>query len=211
MNRTFLVLLMIGAAMLIAVIGQDRPVHDLDYQPWEVNRLDNGSIRVLGITLGKTSVQEANQIFASFAKTRLQDLTLSNDTHKHQLIAIYDELSIGGLLTKVQLGYQIDRKSLQEIVNNTNISTNSENNIQAIKLYEIDKKTEGSLLNTPISSITYIPSIDFGEDVIRQRFGQAAEELKISEEKQLWFYPELGLQIYIYTNEPDRFVYSPLK
>lgn len=202
---------MIGAAMLIAVIGQDRPVKDLNYLPWEVSRLDNGSIRVFGITLGKTSVQEANQIYASFAKTRLQDITSANDTHSHQLIAIYEELSTGGFLGQIQLGYQLKPETLSEIVKNTKVSTDDTNTQQATKLYEIDIKTERALLNTPVSSITYVPSIDFGVDVIRQRFGQAAEELTINEDKQLWFYPELGLQIYIYTNELDRFVYSPLK
>jgi len=202
---------MIGAAMLIAVIGQDRPVNDLNYLPWEVSRLDNGSIRVFGITLGKTSIQEANQIYASFAKTRLQDITSANDTHSHQLIAIYDELSTGGLLGKIQLGYQLEPGDLAKIVKSIKTPAENEDDPQKIKLYEIDSDTEMSLLNSPVSSITYIPSIDFGEDVIRQRFGQAAEELVINEDKQLWFYPELGLQIYIYANELDRFVYSPLK
>ncbi|VAW69970.1 hypothetical protein MNBD_GAMMA10-1344 [hydrothermal vent metagenome] len=71
MNRTFLILLMIGTAMMIAVIGQRKPLNSLDYMPWEVDLLKNGSTRVLGITLGKTTIQEANQIFASFAQSRL--------------------------------------------------------------------------------------------------------------------------------------------
>lgn len=211
MNRTFLILLMIGVAMLIAVIGQDRPINDLDYLPWEVNRLDNGSIRVFGLTLGKSTIQEANQIYASFAKTRLQDITSANDTHSHQLIAIYDELSIGGIITKIHLGYQLDSEKLAEIFNKLpKNSTVSIDDTEAM-LYPLDIKTERSLLNTPVSSITYIPSIDFGEDIIRQRFGQAAEELIISDVKQLWFYPELGLQVYIHADKPDRFVYSSLK
>ena len=211
MNRTFLILLMIGVAMIIAVIGQDQPVNDLDYLPWEVNRLDNGSIRVFGLTLGKSTIQEANQIYASFATTRLQDITSANDTHSHQLIAIYDELSIGGINTKIHLGYQLDSKKVADIYNTLPQKNNTNINDTEAMLYPLDIKTERSLLNTPVSSITYIPSIDFGEDVIRQRFGQAAEELKINDMKQLWFYPELGLQIYIHADKPDRFVYSPLK
>lgn len=202
---------MVGVAMVIAVIGQDRPLDDLDYHPWDVNRLDNGSLRVLGITLGKTTVQEANQIYASFAKTRLQDLSSASDTHNHQLIAIYDELSIGGLIAKLQLSYQLDAKTLRNIFKSAKSPENNSSAKGQVVLHEIDKKDEISLLNTPISSITYIPSIDFGEELIRQRFGQAIEELVINDEKQLWFYPDLGLQIYIYSNEPDRFVFSPLK
>ena len=68
-----------------------------------------------------------------------------------------------------------------------------------------------SYLNTAISTITYIPSIDYGLETIRQNFGQATEEKQIDEELQIWTYPEMGLQVYIYKSELDHFVYAPLK
>jgi len=67
MNRNFLIMLMIGTAMVITVIGQHDPANQLNSQPWEVATLENGSLRVFGITLEKTSIQEANQILADFA------------------------------------------------------------------------------------------------------------------------------------------------
>ncbi len=237
MNRTLLILLMIGTAMMIAVIGQRKPVNSLDYMPWEVDLLKNGSTRVLGITLGKTTIQEANQIFASFAQTRLirnrtsmgnpvLDMnTPDTDNQRadgdssdrentgspsYQLIARYNDLNFDGMIAEVQLIYQLDRTKILDLRNRLKIDeTTTEASLDAItQEYEIDKQDEISWLSTPVAGITFIPSIDYGEDTIRQRFGQATKQLKINKNEQQWLYPEFGLRVFIYADRPDRFVYS---
>ena len=207
MNRTFLIFLMIGTAMIVAVIGQHEPTAQLDTMPWEVDKLKNGSLRVFGITLSKTSIQDANQIFASFAETRLQVTTDASERKTYQLIADYNELIIGGLIAKISLTYQLNQKALEEIAH----SIKNVENTQGRHLYSINNKIEMSYLNTAISTITYIPSIDYGLETIRQNFGQATEEKQIDEELQIWTYPEMGLQVYIYKSELDHFVYAALK
>ncbi|HED35773.1 MAG TPA: hypothetical protein ENJ08_16390 [Gammaproteobacteria bacterium] len=243
MNRTLLILLMIGSAMMIAVIGQRQPVNSLDYMPWKIDILQNGSTRVLGITLGKTTIQEANQIFASFAQTRLirnnapaspaidnsasenastdstpdsSNPTVSegNSAPGYQLIARYNDLNFDGIIAEVQLIYQLDETKITALRNTLKIDETTENATTETRAhngaqeYEIDKQNEIAWLSTPVKGITFIPSIDYGEDTIRQRFGQAAKQLKINENEQRWIYPEFGLEIFIYTDRPDRFVYS---
>ncbi|VAW64717.1 hypothetical protein MNBD_GAMMA09-1020 [hydrothermal vent metagenome] len=210
MNRTFLILLMIGTAMMITVISQHKSVNNLDYMPWEVDRLENGSIRVFAITLGKTTIQEANQIFASFAQTRLIQNDSIADRPAYQLIARYNDLSIGGLIAEVQLQYQLDEAQLLALLKNLEISDSSEFKKapdENIKEYKIDQQTEMSYLSTPIAGITYIPFIDYGKETIRQRFGLATKELTINKNEEQWLYPELDLKIFIYADRPDRFVY----
>ena len=205
---------MIGTAMMIAVIGRHEPATQLDTMPWEVDRLENGSLRVFGLTLGKTSIQDANQIFASFAKTRLQVSTDSNHYQSYQLVAIYDDLIIGGLIAQIKLNYLIDSSKLQDIYRSVkasqaeNIATEALE--EGIELYSISKEVEIKQLNKPVSSISYIPSIDYDLDSIRQYFGPASEEKQVDEDLQLWNYPEMGLKIYISKSKPDQFVYSPL-
>ncbi len=207
MNRTFLIILMIGTAMMIAVIGQHEPTSQLDTMPWEVDRLQNGSLRVFGITLGKTSIQDANQIFASFGKTQLQINVDDKQVETYQLIASYDELIIGGLIAQITLSYQLDQSTLQKIAH----SLGNLQNTQETQFYSINNDIEMGYLNTPVSTITYIPLVDYGMEVIRQNFGQAVEEKQINEDLLLWSYPKMGLQIFIYKNKPDHFVYAPLK
>jgi len=214
MNRTFLIILMIGTAMMIAVIGQHEPTAQLDTMPWEVDQLDNGSLRVFGLTLDKTSIQDANQIFASFAQTRLQVTTDKNGHQTYKLTAFYDELIIGGLIAKIKLIYKIDSNDLQKIYLSLN-SSNPDNKTtevsnKDVEFYSVSQNIEMEHLNKPVSSITYIPSLDYDQESIRQNFGRAAEEKQINDDLQLWSYPEMGLKIYISQSMPDQFVYAPL-
>jgi len=192
---------------MIAVIGQHEPANRLDTMPWEVDQLDNGSLRVFGLTLGKTSVQEANQIFAQFGETQFQVETADNGQQSYQLVIVFDELSFGGLLAKLKLSYQIEASRLQAIY----ASLESPSTKPGIEFYPVDKTIELDYLNSPISSITYIPSVDYDLDTIRQNFGQASSENKINNELQLWNYPQMGLTIRVHSSEPDQFVYAPLQ
>ncbi|VAW58596.1 hypothetical protein MNBD_GAMMA08-526 [hydrothermal vent metagenome] len=195
--------------MMIAVIGQHEQTTQLDTMPWDVDRLENGSLRVFNITLGKTLIQEANQIFARFGKTQLLVTTDVDKNKIYQLITTYDELIIGGLIAKIELTYQVTQEDLKKIMDSLeNKQTQADTKTQ---LYSVNKNIEMQYLNTPVASIIYIPSIDYGLETIRQNFGQAAEENQLNNNEQLWYYPEMGLQIYIHKTEPDQFIYAPLK
>ncbi len=198
---------MIATAMMITVIGQHEPASQLDNMPWEVDQLDNGSLRVFGLTLEKTSIQEANQIFASFGKTRLQVSTNSNGSLVYQLVSIFDELTFGGLTAQIILSHQVEQAELEAIYRSLDTTSKK----SEVMLLPVTSETEMHYLNSVISSITYIPSIDYGLETIRQNFGQASTETKISDELQLWDYPKMGLQIQIHSTKPDRFVYAALK
>lgn len=197
--------------MMIAVIGQHTPKVQLDYMPWEIDILQSGTSRAFGITLGKTTIQEANQIFANFAETRLLSQKSDTGVLKHRLIARYNELTIGGLIAELQLDYKVAQNTLAEIYQSLNEASTTANTLASNQYHAIDKETEMNFLNTVVERITYIPSVDFGEEVIRQRFGQAAKETVIDENTQRWSYPQLGLDIILQRNKPDEFIYSSLK
>lgn len=192
--------------MMIAVIGQHESSVQLDTMPWEVDRIDDNSIRVFGITLGKTTVQESNQILAQFGKTQLEVKTGADQKPHFQLSSTYDDLLIGGLIAQIKITYQINQKKLQSIYN----SIRSSSSQPQATAYPLTRDIEMEYLNTPISTITYIPSIDYGEDTLLQNFGPAAEEIKVNENETIWLYPKMGLKIYILKNKPDRFVYAQL-
>ncbi len=198
---------MIGTAMMIAVIGQHQSVNQLDSMPWEVDRLENSALRVFGLTLEKTSIQEANQIFASFGKTQLQVKTDGSGNKTYQLINIYDELVFGGLIAQVILKYKAEPEELDAIYK----SIASPQTKAGITLFSVNSDTEIKHLSSVIASITYIPSIDYNAQTIRQNFGQPATQSTVNDDLQLWEYPSMGLRIYIYNSGPDRFVYTALK
>jgi len=201
MNRRFLLFLMIGTTLLILVIGGHQTQRHPSYTPWNINILDNNKTRIFGITLGKTTIQDANQIFASFPETRLME-----KDGKLQLLAHYHDLQFSGLIADIELSYMLDNDELQKLKDSA--VANSQTEYPGLVL---TKAIEIALLNTHISSLIYKPSVDYEIDIILQRFGTAEIEQKISENESLWIYPEFGLNILINDKGSDVFTYSLIK
>ncbi len=189
---------MIGTALMVMVMSEKQNLSDLNTSPWEIDIHKNGNIRVFGITLGKTTIQDANQILASFPETRL-----IMDTPQARLVAVYDELNLGGYLANIELNYALDENTLKNLTENTAVLTD--------KNYgKIDKDIELSLLSTVINGLTYKPDIEYDIDAILQRFGQPVNEVKLSDTSTRLEYPDMGLEIMIDTQAPDYFKYQPL-
>ncbi|MDH5471674.1 MAG: hypothetical protein OEY87_08950 [Gammaproteobacteria bacterium] len=198
MNRTFLILLMIGTALMVAVIGS-RETHDtIDTMPWHIQVVDNGYTRIFGITLGKTNIQDAHQILAHFSETRLY--TVNN---KIELQAHFDEFSLGGLLAEIDLIYDIPETLLIELQQHAMDSEQGEYQI-------LNDDLLMNLLTTPIKQLIYNPSIDYDSDIITQRFGLPESSETVNDTVEKLNYPDIGLVIYLNTKGPEKFIYSQL-
>jgi len=199
---------MISSAMLIAVIGTQKPSVQHDYAPWDVTSSTQGALHVFGITLDKTTIKQASQTFGDAAETQLLITPSGSNNHQKHLITAYKDLIISGVISELQLTHQLDQHKLNELYSTLTSNSNVQNIQQS---YIIPAELKAHYLSTPIASITYIPSINYGEDVILQRFGTPSEELAISDSMKLWLYPELGLEIQLRPNQAEHFIYSNLK
>lgn len=204
MNRTFLIFLMVGTAMMIAVLGQYKPHTQLNYTPWDIHIQDNGASRVFGLTLGKSNIQEANQIFASFADTRLHIA----ENGEAALIAYYKELVMDGIVADIELYYQLEPAALQQLQRDL---VSAESDAQKQNTYSLPPDLEMDYLSTPIARIVYKPAIQYGEELIRQRFGTPQQIVKIDDIQRHWHYPDSGLVISLFDHQPEEFDYRPLK
>ncbi len=196
MNRSFLILLMVGTALMIAVIGnRPRPVMP-GYMPWEVKVLDNGNTRIFGITLGKTRIQDANQILSSFPDNRIE-----RDAQRQPgLYAVYEQLNLGGFLVRLELEYDLDAQQLQMITGDVA----AEDTIDLPQ--QLDDDVQMQLLNSTVRSIRYIPQVDYTEALLLQHFGQP-EQREHQGNHHYWRYPAIGLSIDIDDQGPDIFSY----
>lgn len=199
MNRTFLLFLMIGTTLLILVMGGNQSQHNSSYTPWSINVLENNKISVFGISLGKTTIQDANQIFASFPETRLLE-----ENNRQQLRAIYHEIQFDGLIADIELVYNLDDNTLQQLKTSAIPEPDS-------SYFRLPENIEISLLNSTVSSLIYKPAIDYEMDIILQRFGTPHNEQRISDKILRWSYPESGLEIMIDDTGPDQFIYTLLE
>ena len=196
MNRTFLILLMIGTALMIAVIGNKNVEQSADAMPWNIQLLDNGSSRIMGITLGKTNIQDAHQIFSHFSETRL---FTAND--KTELLAHFDEFSMAGLLAEIDLVYDISESQLDKVRQQTMNAKHGE--------YQLIRESMlMDLLTTPVKQLIYKPFIDYDSSIISQRFGEPSARESLNETVEKLSYPALGLVIYLNSDGPEKFIYS---
>lgn len=188
--------------MMIALLGQYKPHTQLNYAPWDIQIQDTGASRVFGLTLGKSNIQEANQIFASFAETRL----VIDANNKAALIAHYNELVIDGIVADLVLYYQIDQAVLQQLHKDLMAA----NNNQQQQKYALPPAVEMDYLSTPIARIVYKPAIQYGEELITQRFGAPQQIVKTTDTLRHWVYPESGLTIRLSDHQPEEFEYRLL-
>jgi len=205
MNRTFLILLMVGSAMLIAVIGEKNPTLQHEYTPWDTVRTESGLVNVFGITPGETTVNESVKIFGKVPNTQLRMPNDDASDQQYELVAIYKDLIISGVVSELTLLYQIEQATLQALYATLTTQLLTGNN------YSVSHELAAPYLNAPIASITYIPSINYGEEIIIQRFGRAETENKISDSVKQWLYPEMGLEIQFHASQSERFIYTNSK
>lgn len=199
MNRTFLIFLMIGTALMIAVIGGEQRSALPGYMPWEIKVLENGNIRVFGITLNKTRIQEANQILTSFPETRL----IKTDNDNLALYAVYEQLNMGGFIARLELQYDVDNEELRRLEAQARPSGNGD-------YFILSEKLELDLLDSRVRSINYIPDIDYTIDMIFQHFGQTTDLKTVSNNLKLLHYPDRGLDILVDTQGSERFSYHAI-
>ena len=190
---------MIGTTLLILVMGGHQSQQNSAYTPWNINVLDNNKISIFGISLGKTTIQDANQIFASFPETRLLE-----ENNRQQLRAIYRELQFDGLIADIELIYNLDDSTLQQLKTSAIPEPES-------SYYRLPENIEISLLNSTATSLIYKPAIDYEMDIILQRFGAPHSEQTLSDNILRWSYPESGLTIIIDDSGPDKFIYTLLE
>jgi hypothetical protein len=192
---------MIGSALIILVIGDDRNQVQTSYTPWNIHILHDNKIKIFGITLGKTTIQDANQIFSSFPETRLLETRSLENNDTLKLLAIYTELKFGGLIADIELIYSLTDNQLQQLKDTSIVEPESGH-------LHLSADIKMTLLDTVIASLIYKPSIDYETDLILQRFGLPESEQKISANVTRWSYDSSGLEILIDTTGPDTFIYS---
>ncbi|MDQ1362764.1 MAG: hypothetical protein QG652_624 [Pseudomonadota bacterium] len=189
-----LLLLIIALGLLIGIFSRPEHQHD-NKTPWNIQRLPDGHIHVFGITPGKTTVQEANQILGHFAATRL------HNTEPAQLIATHENMMLGEEMAQLDLQYQIDETELAYMQQSSTV-------FSPCQPVQLTTEDEIALLNTPIAKIIYTPVTDYSTNKVEHHFDEADEIRQINETQQIMFYREIGLTVYINSDKPDVFVYE---
>nr|VFJ67074.1 MAG: hypothetical protein BECKDK2373C_GA0170839_11596 [Candidatus Kentron sp. DK] len=172
--------------------------------PWEIRVLPNGSSRVLGITLQKTTLAAVQASFRDSGEMRM----FVSPSGRTTVEVFFKSVDLNGIRGKVVLLLEPGRKIIEAMrERGTRMKAISDGGRQ-VSLHPEDKK---QLRYAPVGAITYIPSADLAAPVIRQRFGEPGK--RIPEQKMEgvvhWLYPRLGLDITVDDNGKEMFQYVP--
>lgn len=170
--------------------------------PWLITPHADGTSTVFGITLDKTTLSEARDIFQDQGET---NLFVSPD-EKLSLETYFERLFLSGLKADFILSLSIDDTLLREMY---------ERGLRISKLGSGTKKVTltdedmGKLANAVVDHITYLPVVDLDAKLLESRFGKPAERIREASGIEHWLYPAKGLDIAYNPNGKEVFQYVP--
>lgn len=170
--------------------------------PWQITVLDDQTLHVLDLDIGKATLADAVNILKSeynLAWFENQDGSLS-------LEAYFIRVSMSGLRAKVLL--ELDAKGLDK---EYLIKHSGKPEIQSSRTikYPLDDLAQ-ELNNRVIHSLTYIPVSNIEPELLKKLFGQPEESLAVNENTEFWLYPEKGLVISYSKRGKEVFQYIPV-
>lgn len=185
-------LLLIAVAMLIPGQPRERAV-DL---PWQIEPVGNGSIRVFGLTLGQSTLADAQHKLGDEA-TISMFARREGDREHYVVEAYFDSVTLSGLRAAMVMIIDIPAEIVQQVYQRGVRITRADSGEHKISLASEDLQLAR---DSVISSITYIPRSNLDEELILKRFGIPAQRSHEADgNTEHFLYPQLGLDIALNT------------
>ncbi|PHS69704.1 MAG: lytic murein transglycosylase [Methylophaga sp.] len=187
-----LLLTLVGIMGLMLLPSKQEPAA----MPWEVTVMGDGNSKVLGIHLGTTTFRQAQLMLHAYGKTAV--FIQENETPTVE--AFFESINLGGLSAKIVLNMSLDQRQVELMLER---ATEARLQPSGAHRYDLNPQDHASLLDTPISALTYIPSIKLNKARIEHRFGKP-DQIKPDPESPdttIWQYTAIGLNIRINPTE----------
>ena len=174
----------------------ERKVSDTGF-PWQIENLESGHTRVFNLTIGESTLNDAEQLYKERAKI---NLFLSSQSDA-VIEAFFSQVKIAGLKSKMVVSFDIPAEEIQAIYKRGERIATLDSGIRKVTLLDDDAQL---VRQSVISSITYLPSIHLDAELIEKRFGQPAEKIKDTESDAIhWLYPNKGVDIALSETEKE--------
>lgn len=156
--------------------------------PWNITHPTPDSVRVFGVTLGKSTLSEADKVFKE-----VSDISLFKPSEGGMGVeAFMEEVNFNGLKAKIVMTIAVDPTKLQGMFER-GLRMNSTPSGKRITLTADDLLV---VRDSPVASLTYLPNANLDETIITKRFGEPAMRIKETRSGTIhWLYPQHGLDV----------------
>ncbi len=204
MNRTGLLAVILFTALLflVARLLPESASQESAPAPWEVTLTPEGSSQLLGITLGESTLQEAEQQWGESAK-----ITLFLPPDGPAVVeGFFQRVISRGIQASIVVVVDIAEESIGPLFDRgARISTQGDGS----RKVTLDNAGTQEVRASPIASLTYLPRADLSAEVIRNRFGPPTEIVPTEEGVEHWLYPAIGLDITLSDEEDEVLQFLP--
>lgn len=201
-RAVYFVIAVISVLLLMAAIllpGETPP--PATELPWQIEHGANG-MRVFGLTLGRSTLDEAQNKFQEPAEISL----FVSDAGKLAAEAYFDRTSLSGMSAKVVLTSALPQSELQGMFER-GLRISALGSGRKVELHPDDKE---NVRRAAIASITYLPAATLDEALIVRRFGAPARRVREETNEVLHLlYPQSGLDIALSGNNKAVLQYFP--
>lgn len=181
----------VGIFSVVIIFGSflipgDRP--DRKDLPWHIEHPSPDTVKVFGLTVGKSSLGEAKIRFKEEGEPSL----FKSPAGIMSAELFFEQINLASLRSRVVLTADLPESELKAMYERGLRIAGTGSG----KKITLTPEDVARLLQAPISSLTYIPGVRVDETLFLKRFGQPTRIIK--EEKSgttHWLYPQHGLDI----------------
>jgi len=164
---------------------------------------EQGNLHVLGVTLGETTLKEAELILQSKSDVALYLYPEKHAKAGRKLEAFFPAIADH---TKIILLLDMDRESLDKLESRATIPHLYPNSVARMNLAAKDRS---ALDQVTVRELTLIPNLTLSAENIKARFGMP-DELKVMEGYDLYTYNHIGLKVRLNKDEsPTLHFFNP--
>jgi hypothetical protein len=197
-------LVLVSISLLLML--PDNTVSTPETLPWNITHPTPDTTRVLGVTLGKSTLGEVELAYKNQAELEIS-LFKPNDAPMG-IEAYFDEVNFNGLKAKIVLTITVSPEEIQGMFKR-GLRMNSTPSGKRITLAPDDLTRVRA---STVASLAYLPNVRLEEPILAKRFGEPA--LRVREKETgitHWLYPQHGLDIAMSEGEKPLMQYLPPK
>ncbi|MGC2049197.1 MAG: hypothetical protein WA635_11380, partial [Gallionella sp.] len=197
-------LVIVSTSLLL--LAPDNAVHTPDTLPWNITHPTPDTTRIFGITLGKSTLDQAAEIFKH--ETEIEISLFKPTDGILGVEAFVEEVNFNGLKAKIVMNIAVPKEELQGMYERGLRINNTPSGKRITLTYDDLIRVR----NSPIASLTYLPSARLEESVITKRFGEPAQRVRENGTNIThWLYPQHGLDVVLGGKEKPLLQYLPPK